>query len=147
MGYTFILSDSSIVWAAQKQCTVTLSSTEAEYMALTECSKHAQWMISILQQLFFKVDLPIDIFCDLDGTRSIASNNVDHKRMKHIDIKHHYIREKISDGTVNVNEVSSEDNAADVFTKALPQDSHQKLTVKLGLIDASIEGDCWKVYM
>ena len=111
-GYAFILSGSSIVWAAQKQRTVVLSSIESEYMALTECSKHAQWTISILQQLFFEVDLPIDIFCDSDGARSIASNNVDHKRMKHIDIKHHYIREKINDGTVNVNEVSSEDNVA-----------------------------------
>lgn len=143
-GYTFILSGSSIAWATQKQRTIALSSTEAEYMALTECSKHAQWTISLLKQLSFEVDLPIDIFCDSEGARSIASNNVDHKRTKHIDIKHHYIREKINEGTINVNEVNSKDNLADILTKALPRDSHQTLTSRMGLIGASTEGDCWK---
>ena len=59
--YTFILSGGSIAWATQKQCTVVLSSTEAEYMALTECVKHAQWTLLLLDQLDFDTDLPIEL--------------------------------------------------------------------------------------
>jgi hypothetical protein len=140
--YTFILSGGSIAWATRKQRTVALSSTEAEYMALTECSRQAEWTISLLQQLFFEIDLPIDIYSDSLGARSIASNNVYHKRTKHINIKHHYIREKIADGTVNVEQISSKNNLADVFTKPLPRDQHNNLTQKLGLIGTQIEGDC-----
>lgn len=99
-GYTFILSGGAVAWATQKQRTVALSSTEAEYMALTETSKHAQWTVSLLQQLSFDLDLPIDIFTDSEGAQAISANNVYHKRTKHIDIKYHYIREKITEGIV-----------------------------------------------
>ena len=60
-GYVFILGGGGVAWATQKQRTIALSSTEAEYIALTECAKHAQRTISLLQQLSFEVDLPIDI--------------------------------------------------------------------------------------
>ena len=143
-GYAFILSGSSIAWTTQKQRTVALSTTEAEYMALCECSKHTQWTISLLQQLSFEIDLPVDIYCDLDGVISIASKNVDHKRTKHIDVKYHYIRERINEGTIRVNGVDSKDNLADVLTKPLPREQHHILISGLGLFGASTEGDCWK---
>ena len=111
-------------------------------MALTDCLKHVQWTISLLQQLSFDVDLPIDIFYDSEGAHAIASNNVSHKQTKHIDIKYHYIREKITDGTVNINEVSSKSNLVDVFTKSLLWDQHRNLTSSFGLIDALVEGEC-----
>ena len=85
-GYVFILSGGSIAWATQKQRTVALSSTGVEYMALTECMKHAQWTIFLLQQLDFEIELPLDIFSDSLGARAIASNAVFHKRTKHINV-------------------------------------------------------------
>ena len=141
-GYTFILSGGAIAWATQKQRTVALSSTEAEYMALTETAKHAQWTVSLLQQLSFDLDLPIDMFTDSEGAQAIAANNVYHKRTKHIDIKYHYIREKILDGTVCVNEVGSKSNLADIFTKPISRDQHQILTSRIGLVGNPIEGGC-----
>jgi hypothetical protein len=141
-AYVFIISGGTIAWATQKQRTVTLSSTEAEYMALTECLKHTQWTIAVLQQLSFDVDLPIDIFSDSLGARSITSNNVYHTRTKHIDIKYHYIREKIANATINVNEVNTKNDLADICTKALPREQHNFLADRLGLIDIPIEGDC-----
>ena len=143
-GYTFILSGGAVAWATQKQRTITLSSTEAEYMALTETSKHAQWTVSLLQQLSFDLNLPINMFTDSEGAQAIATNNVYHKRTKHIDIKYHYIREKIMDGTICVNEVGSKSNLANVFTKPISRDQHWILTSRIGLVDDPIEGDCWK---
>ena len=113
-------------------------------MALTECSKHAKWTLSLLEQLHLDVDLPIDIFSDSLGARSIASNNVFHKRLKHIDIKYHYVREKIANGTLAINKVNTKDNLADILTKALPRDQHSKLAVRLGLIADLFAGECCK---
>ena len=128
----------------RKQRTVALSSTEAEYMALTACAKHAKWTISLLQQLDFDVDLPLEIFSDSLGARAIAENPTHHDRTKHIDIQHHYIRDCISDGTLHVSPVSSKDNIADVLTKSFPRDRHTFLTKKLGIVGDSIAGEYWK---
>ena len=72
------------------------------------------------------MELPIDIFSDSTGARAIAKNNVFHKRTKHINIKFHFIREKITDGTLHVNEVASEDNLAAIHKHAtrLPHFNH-----------------------
>ena len=140
----FVLVGGLLAWATQKQRTIALLSTEAEYMALTECSKHAKWMLSLLEQLHFDVDLPIDIFSDSLSTRSIASNNVFHKRTKHIDIKYHYVREKINNGTLALNEVNTKANLADILMKALPHDQYSKLAVCLRLIADLFAGECCK---
>jgi len=135
MGYTFILSGGPIAWATQKQRTIALSSTEAEYMALTECTKHAEWTVSLLQQLDFEVDLPIDIYCDSLGAHAIAANSVYHKRTKHIAIRYHYICDVISHGTINIEAISTKSNIADILTKSLPCNHHEFLIEKLGLVD------------
>src|SRR5882724_7415736 len=104
-----------------------LSSTEAEYMALTECVKHAQWTLSLLNQLNFDIDLPIELFTNSLGACAITSNCLYHKHTKHIDIKYHYIHDAISSGNVNVSAVSTKENIADLLMKALPQSSHHFL--------------------
>jgi hypothetical protein len=141
-GYTFILSGGSVAWATQKQRTVALSSTEAEYMALTECVKHAEWTISLLDQLNFEIDLPLEIYSDSLGARAIAKNSVHHKRTKHIDIRHHYVRDVIERNTITVEEVGIKNNVADLLTKSLARGHHHFLTTRLGIVDASIVGEC-----
>ena len=142
--YLDVMLEWWLVTATQKQCTVALSSTEAEYMVLTETSKHMQMTVSLLQQLSFDLDLPIDVFTDSEGAQAIAANNVYHKRTKHIDVKYHYIREKIMDDTVCISKVGSKSNLADVFTKPISRDQHWILTSRIGLVDNPIEGDCWE---
>lgn len=107
-------------------------------MALAACAKHAKWTISLLEQLEFDVDLPLNIFTDSEGAKAIAENPKHHDRTKHIDIQHHYIRERVSDGTLTVLPVDSDDNTADIFTR----DRHVFLTKKLGLVGDSIAGEC-----
>ena len=85
------------MWATQKRCTVALSSVE--YMGIIECAMHTRWSISLLQQLDFNIDLPIDIHHDSLGARVIT---------KHIDIHYHYIRDAIDDGIID-----------DILTKSL----------------------------
>ena len=139
-GYCFMFTGTAISWAARKQRTVALSSTEAEYMAVAACAKHAKWTISLLEQLEFDVELPIDIFLDSDGAKAIAENPRHNDRTKHINIQHHYIQEHVSDGTLAVLPVDSDDNTADVFTKSFPCNRHEFLTEKLGLVGSSNHG-------
>ena len=96
--------------------------------------------VSLLQQLFFNIEFPIDIFCDSIGAQAIASNSAYHKRTKHINIKYHYVCEKITEGTLIINEVDSKDNLANIFTKALPQDKHNTLVSRLRLVSTPTEG-------
>ena len=141
-GYVFQIGSGSVAWATRKQRTVALSSTESEYMALTESLQHAIWTAQILRNLDFGFDLPISIKSDSKGARDLAKNNIFHKLSKHIEIRYHYIREKIQDGFVVLNEVKSADNIADIFTKALPEPAHQRHTRALGLFGTSNEGEC-----
>ena len=93
---------------------------EVEYMALTACAKHAKWTISLLEQLEFNIDLPLNIFLDSLGAKAIAKNLVHHDCTKHIDIQHHYIQDCISASPLHISSVGSKDNAANILTKSFP---------------------------
>ncbi|HEV7736248.1 MAG TPA: reverse transcriptase domain-containing protein, partial [Chlamydiales bacterium] len=142
-GYVYILNGGAIAWASRKQRTVALSSTEAEYMALTETVKHAKWMLNLANQLGFEVDLPLCLFSDSKGAKDISNNPVFHKRTKHIDIQHHFIRQQVEEGNVSVERVASLENVADVLTKALAQKQHMKMVEGLGLDGFSCGPDKW----
>lgn len=144
-GYCYTFTGGCVAWQTRKQRTVALSSTEAEYMALTECAKHGQWTTQLLEQLDFDVD-PIPLFTDSLGAKAIAENPVHHGRTKHIDIRHHYVRDAVSNGTFNVSTVGTKDNVADILTKSFSRDRHEFLTEKLGIVGCSIAGECCKSY-
>src|SRR5215472_2286271 len=99
-GYVFQIEGGIIAWASTKQRTVALSSVEAEYMAITEATRHTLWTCQILENLDFDIDLPISIFSDSEGAHAISNNNVFHKRTKHIEIQYHFICKKIQDDTI-----------------------------------------------
>ena len=137
--YCYTLTGACITWQTHKQCTVVLSSTEAEYMALTETAKHSQWVIQLLQQLNFKVST-IKLYSNSLGACTIAENPVHHSHTKHIKIQHHYIWDAVQDSTFNLSSVPTKDNIADTLMKSFTHDQHQFLCKKLGLIDGSIVG-------
>ena len=113
-------------------------------MALTETAKHGQWAIQLLQQLDFEVDT-IELNSNSLGARAIAENPVHHSRTKHIEIRHHYIRDPVPDGTFNVSSVPTKNNIADALTKSFACDRHRFLRKKLDLVDGSIAGECCTV--
>jgi hypothetical protein len=119
-----------------------LSSTEAEYMALTEAAKHAAWTTQMLMMLGFGIDFPVSIYCDLKGACEITSNNIFHRWTKHINICHHYIHEKVTDTLLRVEEVDLTNNTADTLTESLPKPAHWRHLSAMGLDKASNEGEC-----
>jgi len=117
-GYFFKLARSSVSWLSQAQKTVALSSTETEYMVISDCCRQAMWITNLFREIGFPV-LPITICGDNQGSLFIGSNPVQEKQTKHIDIHYHYIWECIEDNKVSVVFVPGNDNPADMFTKNL----------------------------
>jgi len=135
-GYAVFLGNSLVSWKSKKQDTVSKSSTEAEYRALSSLNCEILWIIKLLRDLKVKVTLPVELFCDNRSAVLICSNPVLHERTKHIDIDVHLVRDKVSEGVVKVIQVSSLNQIADIFTKPLGVKQHDFLCKKLFLYNA-----------
>ncbi|KAG2782680.1 hypothetical protein PC111_g24477 [Phytophthora cactorum] len=105
-GYAFMMNGGCISWRSKKQRTVALSSTEAEYMALSEATQEAVWLKVFLCELGEMAnDEAVKIYEDNQGSIALAKNPEFHKRTKHIDIRYHFVREKVEDGQVVLHSV------------------------------------------
>lgn len=134
-GYTFLIAGGAVSWSSKKQPTVALSTTEAEYMALSHATKEAVWIQRFLAEIGFGLahQTSTIIHTDNQGAIALAKNSVHHARTKHIDIKHHFIREKVETGEVKLVFCRTEDMVADVLTKGLSKERHGKCTRMMGL--------------
>jgi hypothetical protein len=116
-GYIIYFCGASIAWKSKSGKSVTLSSTEAEYFALSEVAKEVIFVKQIVDSMGFKMNFPIIIKVDNVGAIYLANNYTSSQLTKHIDIRQHFIREFIEDGILKVIFVKSEDNDADIYTK------------------------------
>ena len=116
-GYVFMLNPDGppISWKSKKQPTVALSSCEAEYMALAASVQETMFLFMLLG--CFLKQRSVNIYVDNQGAIDLASRCITEKRSKHIDIRYHFIREKISSGFIELTHVSTHDNVADLLTK------------------------------
>ncbi|GKV50375.1 hypothetical protein SLEP1_g57082 [Rubroshorea leprosula] len=116
-GYVFTLSGCAISWKATLQSTVALSTTEAEYMAITEAVKEALWLKGLVSDLGVEQN-EIMVFCDSQSAIHLTKNTMYHERTKHIQVRYHFVREVISNGDVLVEKISTDENPADMMTKS-----------------------------
>lgn len=124
-GFMFCLGPSPVSWKSKRQPTIALSSTEAEYMALTDASREAIWWRSILSELLpINLSHPTVIHYDNKGAGELAMNPCHHSRSKHIDVKHHFIRECISSSIICLKQVPTVSMLADILTKPLKKLKH-----------------------
>jgi len=109
------LGNNLLSWHSKKQPTVSKSSNEAEYRALSSVTSEIVWLNKLF--IYFEVDVPsVMLFCDNKYAISLASNPAHHERSKHIDIDHHYIREYVQSKVVKFVHVKSQHQLANVFT-------------------------------
>lgn len=132
-GYVFTMAGGPVSWSAKRQATVALSTTEAEYMALTRAAQQALWMYSFMTEIGLTRKFPAMLHGDNAASIALTLNTKGHARAKHIDIRHHYIRERVAEGEIELVQIPSEENLADIFTKPLPRVTHQKLIRALKL--------------
>ena len=132
-GYVFIMAGGAVAWSSKRQATVALSTVEAEYVAMSRCAQQMLWMHSWLSEVEIEFTLPGIIKGDNRGAIALMKNTKDHGKVKHIDMRHHYIRELLKTGSITMEQVSSADNLTDLFTKPLPRDHHHRLLAALDI--------------
>nr|GEY92008.1 hypothetical protein [Tanacetum cinerariifolium] len=109
-----------------------ISSTEAEYIALSGCCAQILWMRSQLSDYGLAFN-KIPMYCYNKSAIALCCNNVQHSRSKHIDIRYHFIKEQVENGVIELYFFNTEYQLADLFTKALGRDKIEFLTNKLGM--------------
>lgn len=132
-GYVIRLCGVPISWSAIRQKCVTLSTTEAEFVAATESAKELLWFKHLLDELQVgMVETPVQ-YCDNKSTIAIAHDPVNHQKTKHIDVRYYWLREQVNDGLFILNYIPTTDMLADLLTKALPGPAVQRLRSQLNL--------------
>ena len=130
-GWAIYLCDVLIAWQSKGQKSVTLSSSEAEYVAFSEAAKNIKFIYMILQDMGIRVELPIVVQVDNIGAIFMSENIVTSQRTKHIDVRYKFVNEFVEDGFVKIIFVRSEENDADLFTKNLGGELYEKHARKM----------------
>ncbi|CAJ2648559.1 unnamed protein product [Trifolium pratense] len=131
-GYIFTLGGTAVSWKSKLQHSVALSTTEAEYIAISEAAKEMIWLQNFLKELGKEQD-DAPLFSDSQSALSLAKNPVFHSRCKHIQLKYHFIRELINDGELSLLKISGSENPADMLTKTVTTDKLRLCITSAGL--------------
>nr|GEU70474.1 copia protein [Tanacetum cinerariifolium] len=129
-GSTQFLGDKLVSWSSKKQKSTTISRTKAKYIALSGCCDQILWMRSQLTDYGFTFS-KIPLCCYNKSVIALCCNNIQHSRSKHIDVRYHFIKEKVENGIVELYFVQTEYQLADIFTKPLPRERFNFLIEKL----------------
>ena len=141
-GWIFILAGGPVSWSAKRQSTVADSTCEAEYVACSESVKEAIWLKGFINDLgVMKPIVSVPIHIDNTSAMKLAKNPEMHQRIKHINIKYHFIREKVEDKTIVLKSISGKENVADLFTKALVRVTFEKHSSTLMKPMTGIQGE------
>jgi hypothetical protein len=132
-GYVFLSAEGAVGWKAKTQRRVSTSTGEAEYIGVYEGGKQAKWMTSWYNELDQFYDVPVTVYCDNEAAVTLAKNANGHSKIKHISMKAHWIGEIVDRKEVLVKGISTEDNIADIFTKALHRPKHEKFVKMMGM--------------
>jgi len=136
-GFVFLLNVGAISWVSKKQSSIALSTTEAEYMAMTQATKEIIWLRVLFEEVgaIQHIDQMATLYGDNQGALALARNPEYHPRTKHIHIQYHFVRDLVQADQVNLDYCPSPDMIADIITKALPRTTHEKHTTAMGMID------------
>jgi hypothetical protein len=134
-GWCMFLGNAAISWKCKKQDSVSKSSTEAEYRAMSAACSEIVWLRGLLTELGFSQGQPTSLHADNTSAIQIAANPVYHERTKHIEVDCHSIREAYDRRIINLPHVSTSDQTADIFTKSLTRQRHNFLVSKLMLVN------------
>ncbi|GJQ73024.1 hypothetical protein Trydic_g1659 [Trypoxylus dichotomus] len=131
-GFVYKLSSAAISWNSRRQSTVALSSAEPEYMVLSSPTQEAIWLKQFEAEIDEGLNSTVKIYCDSQSA-GIANLDGYRPRSKHIDIRHHYVREKLYDKTIQVEHLPTDEMIADNLTKAVSKHKHDFCSKSMGL--------------
>ena len=129
-----MLANGVITWLSKRQVTVSLSTAEAEYVALCSATQEAIWLRRLLGELGWDQEKPTKIYEDNQGTIAMSKNPVNHSRTKHIDIKYHFVRDAVQNNIIELEYCQTEKMLADIMTKPLARGQFEMLRAKMGIL-------------
>jgi hypothetical protein len=132
-GHVIMMAGAATNWFCKKQPVISISSTEAEYYSLSEAIKEVLWVRQVFQEVGVPLNDPTIVHQDNQSTIAIALNPIQHQRVKHMDVRVHFLRDHLEKGDAKLVWCPTDDMVADIFTKALPGPTHVKFTQLLGL--------------
>jgi len=132
-GAVFLIGSAAVSWMSKKQPVVSLSTTEAEYIAAASCACQCIWIQRILEHLGSAEKEATEILCDNSSTIQLSKNPVFHGRSKHIAVRFHFLRDLVNDQVVRLTYCCSNEQVADIMTKALKLDQFEKIRRMLGV--------------
>ncbi|GJS04972.1 retrovirus-related pol polyprotein from transposon TNT 1-94 [Tanacetum coccineum] len=124
-------------WMSKKQKALAISTTEAEYVSAGKACQQALWMKQALVDYEVKLN-NVHVLCDNKGAIDLSKNPVLHSRIKHIEIRHHFLRDNVQKGNFSIEKVASEDNIVDILTKPLKRESFNLFRLGLGLMEPNV---------
>lgn len=134
-GYFTFMGGNLVTWRSKKQNVVARSSAEAEFRGLTLGLCEALWLKHFLEDLGYSPRQPIQLYCDNKAACDIAHNPVQHDRTKHVEVDKFFIKEKLDAKILELPKIRSEDQLADMLTKAVSSKVFLKYLCKLGMDD------------
>jgi hypothetical protein len=137
-GFVNFMAEGPITWQSKTQASVALSTMEAEYMALAAETQEAIWLRMVLEELGVQIAGPVVVREDNKACQMFADHAGNFSRTKHIDVRYHFVRERLERGDIRVDYVRTDDQVADIFTKALSRDLFKKFRGKLVVSRSSL---------
>ncbi|GKE38143.1 hypothetical protein Tco_1461548 [Tanacetum coccineum] len=121
-------------WFSKKQTALAISTTEEEYVSTGKACQQALWMKQALVDYDVKLN-DVPVLCVNKGAIDLSKNPILYSRTKHIEIRHHFLRDNVQKGNISIEKVASEDNIADILTKPLKRETFNLLRLGLGLME------------
>jgi hypothetical protein len=128
-----------VCWWSKSQKGVTLSSTEAESVAMSEAVKDIKFIYYLLRDIGIEVELPIIVKTDNVGAMFMAQNSSPGVKTRHVDTRYHFVRENLDDGIIKIEFIKSVENQSDIFTKNVIQEIYERHVGKF--LEEYIEGE------
>ena len=135
-GTCQLLGQCLVSWFSKKQVSVALSTTEAEYIAASCCCSQVLWQKQQLMDYGITIN-HIAIKCDNTSAINLSKNLIQHSRTKHIDIRHHFLRDHALNGDIALMFIDTNHQLADIFTKPLNEERFNFIRQELGMLDGS----------
>ncbi len=132
-GFIFQICGGAVSWNSKKQPTIALSLTKAKYMSATQAAKEAVWLRQLLKDMGYEQKAPTILHEDNQGCIMLSKNLVYHARTKHIDIQHHFVREKVEQKQVELKYYPTNKMIADILTKPISRDQFKFLCKRIAM--------------
>ena len=133
-GFLMTFAGGAVSWQSKLQKCVALSTTEAEYIAITEGCKEALWMRNFLEELGLQQEKYV-VYSDSQSAIHLSKNLTFHSRSKHIDVRYHWIRDVLESKQLYLEKVHTSENGADMLTKSLPKEKLEACRQRAGLVE------------